>query len=176
MGNFEVGDCWLKDKLFKQEEASKDTSSGNKCTTYFKSGNSIGFNSIITPQFNWYKRHIEEIFCLPLGGKIVGISCTDSTECGTGGFCNFDSTTVGTCEYCKDIIICEDETFVTQKGKDECKSVCESSTTKTSSTKPTEASTTKTPDAQPTKLEGFFFLSHFIFMIRFLKTSKLKWK
>ena len=40
MGKFEVGDCWLKDKLFKQEEASKDTSSGNKCTTYFKSGNS----------------------------------------------------------------------------------------------------------------------------------------
>ena len=101
-----------------------------------------------------HRRHI----CFLLGGKKVGNSCTDSAECGTGGFCNFDSTTVGTCEYCKDIISCEDETFVTQKGKDECKSVCESSTTKTSSTKLTEASTTKPPDSQPTKLEGFLFL------------------
>ena len=113
---------------------------------------------------NWYQRHIVEILCLLLGGKKVGNSCTDSAECGSGGFCNFDSTTVGTCEYCKDIIICEDETFVTQKGKDECTSVCESSTT-------------KTPDTQPTKIEGFFFFSQFIFMIKNLiqKQSKLKW-
>ena len=30
-----TGDCWLKDKIFKQEEDSKDSSAANKCTTYY---------------------------------------------------------------------------------------------------------------------------------------------
>ena len=106
-----------------------------------------------------------------LGDNLKGNSCTDSAECGTGGFCNFDSTTIGTCEYCKDIISCQDETFVTQKGKDECKSVCEVSTTKISSTKPTEASIPIMSNTQPTKAESLFNLTNFISRIQIISKN-----
>ena len=99
------------------------------------------------------------MFCFRLGKNLGGNSCADSATCGNGGFCNFDYTTKGTCEYCKDIISCEDETFITQKGKDECKSVCEASTTKTSIT-------------QPTKLEGLFLLAYLIYKIIILFSQK----
>ena len=50
-------------------------------------------------------------------------TCTDSTTCGDGGFCNFDSDTEGFCEYCKDLKAentkCEDDGLDNQKGEDE---------------------------------------------------------
>ena len=31
-----VGDCWLKDKILKGTEATRDTSNGNQCTSSYK--------------------------------------------------------------------------------------------------------------------------------------------
>ena len=59
------------------------------------------------------------------------LECTEhcSTECtctsgGELGFCNFDYETSGYCEYCSDVgYHCEG--FITNKGKQECKKICE---------------------------------------------------
>ena len=39
-----VGDCWLKDKILKGSETTRDDSNGNKCTTSYKK---LGKNSTL---------------------------------------------------------------------------------------------------------------------------------
>ena len=71
--------------------------------------------------------------CLKINNKYYFsnplVTCTDSKACGDGGFCNFKDETTGFCEYCKDLkadnVKCKDEGFDTQKGTDECKTICE---------------------------------------------------
>ena len=52
------GDCWLKDKILDGSEPSRDTTTGNQCTTYYQIGN----GTLRTNQFEVRVYKIPEIY------------------------------------------------------------------------------------------------------------------
>ena len=61
-------------------------------------------------------------FYLILGCN-VSLTCKKDDDI---GFCNFDNGNSGFCEHCSDIKNgCDNAVFITQRGEQECKAVCE---------------------------------------------------
>ena len=69
------------------------------------------------------------MFCKTSNCIIVAKSlqaCTDSSDCPTGEFCEFDSSNSGLCKSCDYLQgSCESQSFNLERTKQECKSQCE---------------------------------------------------
>merc|ERR1719414_1996614 len=87
-------------------------------------------------------------------------SCSASSECGEGGYCNFDDETSGECELCEEVgTTCAEEGFETTQGLDECVAACEADddvTTTTTTPAPGACFTGYVVDTTCLN-QGFFF-------------------
>ena len=61
--------------------------------------------------------------------KLLDQKCWNSSDCqeNVRKFCNFNNGDSGYCDYCRPDIYdsCDQVRFVTQRGEQECKSICE---------------------------------------------------